>query len=165
MEKKKLIFLILITIPLISADCSSIYYFVIKTNYNYTEQDLLNNNISQDDINNYPEECEIKGFQKLPTQPEILTITIDRSYTNCSTETRPLFRDSIDVLNIYVGNLSCNRINSLKYIFEVKDNDTIKGLKVWWIPLVIFLIFVLVAIKKNSWLNKLISKNLKTQNA
>lgn len=159
MEKKILILLILIIIPTISASCTDIYYFIINTNYNFNEIDLINNNITLEMIESYPELCEIYGYPPLPNKPNLPVITINKT-EECNLETKPFFRKDIPFLHIGLGDVSCRRIDFWKHIFTIEQNINyeIKGIKLWLVAGIIILIGLALFFKSNSWLNRMLRR-------
>ena len=137
-----------LVLSLVSAErCEEIYYFIIETNYDYTETNLSNKNLTQSQIDNYPETCELEGHPKLPEKP----IKGERfvNYSKCSPEIPKLVQTSIPFPKFIIlpaRKLSCLEIGRLKWFFSIED-EKIEGIRVWVIA-VIFTILALIPLIK-----------------
>lgn len=153
----KWIILIILLIPLTSANCEDIYFFILDNNYEYNQTDLIENNITQQQIDNYTLSCELKGYYKLPEKPKIEDILINLS--KCELKVNKYFKNSVPFADIHIDS-KCSTAKILNYFFVLENSNSyiIKRIRIWWIVLTFFFLFVTYLFKENSFLNHQIDK-------
>lgn len=166
--KKIILFLILgiFLISLVNAQyfCDDIYFFVLENNWEFNETDLTECNITQDMIDNYYDNCD----RILPNKPTEKNLTkIINISDRCDYETNKFLGASIPTsyynsFDFNLGEISCTSVNIMKYIVRVEpvSSYSITGIRIFPLVLIGISIFTIMAIKSNSWLNKLIKKKV-----
>lgn len=166
-----LLILSLIFIPSISATedkaCSDIYFLVSNTNYNYTQNQLKNINVTNNDVYNYSTNCNASKYPKLPAMNVPIFKVPD--IKKCDYNQDPVFLwvnfaalGSINILNIDANQFSCDKIKSWEYFFNIEktiNNYSIKGIQT--VPVVILFsvilfIFIMYLRKSRNKIEKLI---------
>ena len=95
------------------------------------------------------------SFFILNTQTENCNTSINISLLGYELDT------SIPFFEVYLGDLSCNSINRIRWVFELEDNSgiyKITGLKLWILLLPVFILLILNIATSNNILNKAIQK-------
>lgn len=184
MGKIYLILIILLLIPILSAEtsnetiCQNIFFFIMENNYNYTDNDLI---VLRDELNitsdflkeymdNYFEFCYLKGYsEKLPKKPTPTLIVIKPNQNKvCEVNTGNLLYDYLRTPKLFefsIGkDVSCGKIWLWRIFFmvevDVVNNYSIVGIKLLPPLLIVFLIWFTSFLRGNSRLNNLI-KNFK----
>ena len=150
------LFLAIFLIGIVSASCESGYQFILNNNWNYTDKDLIDNNLTQEFINNFTNEC---GFS-LPKKP-LPIITIYKE-PECNLEINSFFNQDIPFFDIYLGEVSCEKAKKLNYIFTLEETKSysIKGIRIW----ILFPTLIILFLMGNFGLNRLLRKDLNKQN-
>lgn len=140
-----------------AATCEEIYFFILNSQWSFTEPDLESFNITENEIYNYGIICSDSKYPSLP-EKRVPEITIYRENKYCDYSKNILFRDSIPIyFDIKLENASCSKINKLKYFFQIDEHEgeyLINGIPVVVAVFLIFSLVVLLIRKSNSWINK-----------
>lgn len=130
--------------------CKRIFLFILDTNWNFNETDLNNSNLTGGDIEEYPINCELIGFNKLPEkpkepEPEIIFFGSEE----CSPDLENSFFDwtfppRLLKLKIHLGELECKNINRLRWFFtfEEENSYSFRGIRFYLLLILGFLIFI-----------------------
>lgn len=162
MRKVLLFLLITFLINLISsATCEETYFFILNNNWEYSQTDLNNFNITENEIYNYGVICADSNHPNLPER-NLPEITIYRGNKYCNLDENVLFEASIPFFfEIKLENSSCSRLNKLKYIFKIEEREgdySIKGISLIIAIFVIVFLIVLSIRFSNNWINKAVKE-------
>jgi hypothetical protein len=157
MKKEILLLFIMISmISLIQANkesCNSIYYFILENNWNYTNEDLSNNNITQDEISRYPSKCSSEGISPILPKKMVGNLLVNESEEECNVE-KELIPDFYIPIIISLGldkdKTPCWMVNfgGLFFNIEEEGNYVVNGLNVFPMLILIISSMIFLIIKK-----------------
>jgi len=126
--------------------CESIYKFILKNNYNYTQTSLesLRTNISKNIsisktllnhyLSDYYFECYKTGYSKKLPVKDVPTLILFEEIEDCNLKLPGALDISLPFPNLIIGNYSCPKVKINRIFFELKrDNDHLEiiGLRIW----------------------------------
>jgi len=145
--------------------CSKIYYFILRTNWNYTEKDLYNLgnelNISNVEkwIDNYWEWCYLQNLSSKLPKRNTGKLIINKNYSydsECDIDVheKEIGLDiTIKLMDISIGKeIHCKKLSFLKYLFRINkidENYYIDGIRLWFLCFLIVL-FCAISLLTNS---------------
>jgi len=150
------VMIVVIVFPIINAiteeECSQTYFFILSNNYNYTVIDLINSNVSQQEIDNYPLECF--DYNKLPIKPLEL---LESEEEDCSIEVEDSFEYFAPFfIEFDIGTPSCESLKNINYIFRIEERGgyLIKGLEIFPIFVLIVALILIYVLRSSSEVNR-----------
>ena len=131
--------------------CKRIFFLVLDTNWNFNETDLNNSNLTISDIENYPENCEVLGFNKLPLKP--ITLESNETIENIRFLIGNFLDTSIKIGRWDIGEYDNKTIDFLKNFIEIerqsdRDRYDLVGIKISVFMLIGIFITLIYLIKR-----------------
>lgn len=163
MKKIFLIFGILISIALVSAplgnvepNCEEIFFFIAESNWKYNETDLINNGITQEQIDNYETDCN----DSLPNKPAKNDLIVSqKDPIDCDLDNW-LPDASFPFFQTYIGDISCNKAKFINIFLKLENTRSfsITGIRIWWMVSLGFSFISFKVIKSHLKSNKNMDK-------
>lgn len=158
---KRAIIVLILLVPLISANiCEEGYFDIINNNWKVNKTLFEEkHNVSFDlFVDVYPENCELLGYPTLPNKLDYPTMIIYKNKTNCSLEVNGLFGFSMPTPKFISINFNSECPKITKYFLSLEEFDKyyVRGIRIFPIIVLFVLLVIILFIKKERKINKLI---------
>lgn len=139
--------------------CGRVYYFIVQTDYNYTDSQLsevcsdlnLSSKVVETYLYNNKLLCVSEGYSEpLPEMKLPKLIIYKNNITGCDIKVHRVLSWSLPFFSINIGERSCKTNNFLKYFVDLEDFEgeiTIKGIRLYFIISLLFLLTILKLVK------------------
>ena len=127
-----------------SASCEQVYFFVLNSNYKWTNISLINNNISLNSIYDYSRLCQDSDYPELPKPSLSKLIVYENSPEECNYEDNFL-KQYIPFFEIEMGKMNCSQLKTQSYFFDLEEKQTgfsAVGVNIFIVSLIMVLIIM-----------------------
>ena len=157
-----LLLLILSSVTLVTAiseeRCDYIYFWIAQNNYAYTNISLINANITEDQIFNYPFLCG----KELP-QPNLPKLVVYENQPEECNYQEGFLKEYIPFFEVEKGQMNCSQLKTQSFFFQLEEKQngeySARGINAFIFIFVTFLL-VLSGIKLFSKMNEDEDRNI-----